>query len=233
MNPSLDLEKSIAAWRAEITAHDPLRETGLDELETHLRDVFADLRARGLTDGEAFYLARRRTGGAEVVEELKKVHPDTVWAERGKWMIFGVLAFEVFWSGLHMLASLIQMGIDRLTPVGTVSVIASLLTTLGMLGLFGGALTLLIRGKWRLGGLERFTALRHPAVLAAIVGFMFLAERALGTLRIIFLVNMSQSSGFAKSILTSRYFELGLAMGTLILLALACAFAGRRVRRIA
>src|SRR4051812_12202903 len=114
MNPSFDLEKSIAAWRAEITAQDPLREAVLDELATHLRETFADLRARGLAEAEAFHLARRRLGGAELVEELAKVHPDAVWAERGKWMLFGVLGFHVFWSVLHMLASLMQIGLDRL-----------------------------------------------------------------------------------------------------------------------
>src|SRR4051812_13580011 len=103
MNPAFDLEKSIAAWRAEITAQDPLRDAGLDELATHLRETFSDLRARGLADDEAFHLACRRLGGADLVEELAKVHPDAVWATRGKWMIFGVLSFNVFWSVLHTL----------------------------------------------------------------------------------------------------------------------------------
>src|SRR4051812_36254152 len=114
MKPTFALEESIAAWRAEITAQDPLRTAGLDEITTHLRDTFADLRTRGLADEEAFHLARRRVGGAEIVEEFAKVHPDAVWAERGRWMLFGVLAVAVFWSILSLLGALLDVTLMKL-----------------------------------------------------------------------------------------------------------------------
>ena len=88
MKTVFNLDQSIAAWRAPLAGK--LSDANLTKLETHLRESFAELRARRLADDEAFHLAGRRLGGAELAEEFAKVHPDALWAERGRWMLFGV-----------------------------------------------------------------------------------------------------------------------------------------------
>jgi hypothetical protein len=230
MNPSFDLEKSIAAWRAEMTASDPLRTAGLDEIETHLRDGFAELRARGLADGEAFHLARGRVGGAEIVEEFAKVHPDAVWAERGKWMLFGVLSFAVFWSALGLLGSLLDVAI-KLCVSRTGYIMESWAILLGTPLVFGVALFRLVRGKWRLGRLGRLAAGRHASVLAVFVGLMLLVEKVVDAKRMALLLHELQNYGFGATYATLRSFDVIPPLATLVCVIVVSALANRWSRR--
>lgn len=61
------------------------------ELETHLRDSFAELKSRGLNAEEAFWVARRRVGQPQqLAEEFVKADPTNVWRERIFWMWLSV-----------------------------------------------------------------------------------------------------------------------------------------------
>ena len=231
MKGPFDLNEAIEAWRREVGDAGALRASDIAELETHLRDGFGELRAGGLSEDESFLIARRRLGGEELVQEFAKVNPNAVWAERAKWMMLGVLGFEVFWSVLNSACALVQMVVVRFVVGPAGSFWNQALTTGATLVLFGYVLTRLVRGKWRLGGFGRFVALRHPAVLAICVGLMFLAEKALQSIQMIVATAYLDSYGYRNMIVTSGYLNYGLAFITLVLLAAASAIAHRRTAR--
>ena len=231
MNPPFDLEPSIATWRTELA--DKMSADALAELDTHLHAAFAELAARGLADDEALHLARRRLGGAELAEEFAKVNPDAVWAERGKWMLFGLLAFAVFWSALRISGGLLDVAIMQVIPIRTAFLAEMWIVALSTPVLYGYVLWRLVRGQWRLGWFERFTALRHPAVLATVVGTMWLVEKFVETMRTMTLFGGLQSYDYGHTLATSRILTLVISFVTLLLLAIASAIANRLSRRTA
>jgi hypothetical protein len=82
-----DLNAAVENWRSELTAQPPLTSENRRELETHLRDALTELKARGLSDEESFWLARRRVGQPQkLAEEFAKADPTKVWRERVFWM---------------------------------------------------------------------------------------------------------------------------------------------------
>ena len=96
MNASFQFDQAMAAWRSATSGAAQMHASHLDELETHLRDTYAELREIGLPEEEAFHLARRRLGDTELAAEFAKVHPDALWRERGKWMLCGLLRYQLF-----------------------------------------------------------------------------------------------------------------------------------------
>ena len=65
----------------------------LDELEDHLRDEITNLVAVGLSEDEAFEIARRRLGSVDALDtEFRKVNSEAIWGRRIQWMLAGYLA---------------------------------------------------------------------------------------------------------------------------------------------
>ena len=100
-NPTrFDLTAALEYWRAELAVQPSLTAEVRRELETHLRDALTGFRQRGLTDEEAFWLARRRVGQpAQLGDEFVKADPAAVWRERVFWMAVAFLAFNL-WGNL-------------------------------------------------------------------------------------------------------------------------------------
>lgn len=80
-NPTrFDLNAAVENWRHELTAQPPFTPDDRRELETHLRDSLAELKARGLNEEESFWLARRRVGQPQKLgEEFAKADSAKVW----------------------------------------------------------------------------------------------------------------------------------------------------------
>lgn len=57
-----DLNKAIAGWRQDLNAQRTMHAADLDELEDHLREEIGGLMAGGLSEEEAFQVARMRLG---------------------------------------------------------------------------------------------------------------------------------------------------------------------------
>ena len=88
-----DLTAALAGWRAELAAQTQLTTEARRELEAHLLDAIAGYRQRGLTDDEAFWLARRQLGQPEqLAAEFTKAHPAAIWRERVFWIAVAMLA---------------------------------------------------------------------------------------------------------------------------------------------
>ena len=101
-----DLNAAMENWRHELAAQPPLAPDNRRELETHLRDALAELKARGLNDEESFWLARRRVGPPQkIAEEFVKADPAKVWRERFYWMAVALVGSYAFMTWKDLLAT--------------------------------------------------------------------------------------------------------------------------------
>jgi hypothetical protein len=95
-----DLNAAVENWRNELSAQAALSTDDRRELETHLRDAFAELKARGLSDEESFVLARHRVGQPQkLADEFVKENPAKIWRERLFWVVFCFFVIRL-WSSL-------------------------------------------------------------------------------------------------------------------------------------
>jgi len=101
-----DVEKRIEQWRARLAASETLSNTEINELESHLREEIGSLRRTGLSEAEAFLVARHRLGDAAELEgEFAKVYGHRRSLQRLSWMALGVL--------LYLLAGYIASGLSQ------------------------------------------------------------------------------------------------------------------------
>jgi hypothetical protein len=104
-----DLNTALETWQTELAAQPSLSAENRRELETHLRDTFAELKARGLSEEESFWLARRRIGQPQnLAAEFVKADPFQIWRERVFWMWLAIFSLGV-WQGLISAATVSLM----------------------------------------------------------------------------------------------------------------------------
>jgi hypothetical protein len=91
-----DLAASLTRWRESLGAHEALTPERVRELETHLRDSLAEIRAQGITANEAFWVAARRVGDASsLAGQFVQADPASVWRTRVFWMLMGLILVEM------------------------------------------------------------------------------------------------------------------------------------------
>lgn len=89
-----DLNEEILKWRDDLAKSEPLDESDVDELESHLREEVESLASGDLSEEESFWIARRRLGGAgDLAGEFAKINRSAVLRGRLFWMAAGVLAY--------------------------------------------------------------------------------------------------------------------------------------------
>jgi len=75
---SFDLNRALREWRVQLTDSSSMTRENLDELEAHLRDSVTRLRKAGLSEEEAWLIAQKRFGQANVLgEEFEKMQSPT------------------------------------------------------------------------------------------------------------------------------------------------------------
>ena len=76
------LEAQIEQWRSYLRRRQAIRPHDVAELEDHLRDHVAALRAAGLSDDEAFLVAVKRMGALDTISnEFAREHSDRLWKQ--------------------------------------------------------------------------------------------------------------------------------------------------------
>jgi hypothetical protein len=76
------LEQQIEAWRAHLRKSRTIAGRDAAELEDHLREQIASLRADGLSDDEAFLVAVKRLGAIDALtREFAREHSDRLWKQ--------------------------------------------------------------------------------------------------------------------------------------------------------
>ena len=76
------LEAQITQWRSWLRRRPAIRESDVEELEGHLRDLVTALRATGLATDEAFLVAVKRMGNLDAVSrEFAREHSERLWKQ--------------------------------------------------------------------------------------------------------------------------------------------------------
>src|SRR3954470_17147432 len=76
------LEQQIDEWRAHLRRSSTIAPQDAAELEDHLREQIASLRADGLSDDEAFLVAVKRMGAIDALtREFAREHSDRLWKQ--------------------------------------------------------------------------------------------------------------------------------------------------------
>lgn len=109
-----DLDQALEQWRKEIRQTGTVNEEQIVELESHLMESLAGLRTLGLTEEEAFWIARRRLGRTEqIADEFAKVH----WPNQ--WLPHFTRSWKVFaWSGFALALFFFFLGSAALSYPG-------------------------------------------------------------------------------------------------------------------
>jgi hypothetical protein len=121
-----DVEKQIGQWRDDLSASENLAAADVGELETHLREEVSHLRDAGLSDAEAFLVARHRLGDAAALEmEFAKINTGTRLAIRLQWLAAGALLYILVGHFSSTVASaLVWLGFDcGLTSIAGLAVV--------------------------------------------------------------------------------------------------------------
>ena len=176
MNPSFDLDAAFARWRSVLASHDAIGRAEIAELEEHLRESVTALSKTGLSPEEAFFIARSRLGGENLVEELQSAKPARLWAHRARWMFLGVLGFHAISSLLLLIGPALQaISSFVFGPADAqASYIAALLSSALSLAIFIWVALSLAAGRWNLRPFESDALLRRPwrmglAIIAVVI----------------------------------------------------------------
>lgn len=188
-NPtSFDLNAALQRWRENLAASAAMKREDIAELEAHLRDSMVALEAKGLSAGEAFWVARSRLGGDELVQEFGKVNREQVWLNRALWMVAGGIVLNLIsgWAtALARLVVVIPAALQQLaagweliavdTPRWQVGIWSTpaLLYPFVLVGLLAGAWWLLNRAGGRIGRLVG--AARQRPVATGLMALALLA----------------------------------------------------------
>ncbi len=114
---SFDLNQSIESWREELSRSSAFQPDDLEQLETHLRDSIARLQSNGLSEHEAFAVAKSRLGGnGDLEREFAKVNAGSVWLDRGLWMVIGSALIGAVYRIASATASLSAIAAHGLLP---------------------------------------------------------------------------------------------------------------------
>ena len=104
-----DVEKQIEQWRNGLGTSETFGTGDLDELEGHLREEMERLTSFGLSETEAFLVARQRLGTAEALEaEYAKINTDRRALLHLSWMAAGLLVYIL---AAHLAVAISEGGI--------------------------------------------------------------------------------------------------------------------------
>ena len=88
-----NLNQALLNWREALGASPALPSQTVEELESHLLGSLEALRAKGLSEEEAFYVAARRVGPADTLcREFAKINAVSVWSDRALWTLMGMFS---------------------------------------------------------------------------------------------------------------------------------------------
>ncbi len=109
------LEQNIAMWRASLKSGSEMTDDNLIELESHLLDDIEALTKNGLTESEAFLVAKHRIGHKdELSSEYKKINQWTYFFEQLKPFLLGFLLFQAFEACFYKSMLLFNVGLIEL-----------------------------------------------------------------------------------------------------------------------
>ena len=115
------LEQNIKAWRKSFQSKSEITEDNLKELEAHLLDEIDALTEKGLSEEEAFLVAKYRIGDKEELsKEFKKVNKFNYWLDKLTPYLIGAIVFTLvskFYSSISILSYFLVHSIELYVPI--------------------------------------------------------------------------------------------------------------------
>ncbi len=100
-----ELNKNFELYASELRASQSMDERTVQELLSHIRDEMDDLVKKGLSEGEAFWIARSRLGDTGAIHaEFSKVNRALLWCKRLFWLLLGYFIFSMIPSIVSLLS---------------------------------------------------------------------------------------------------------------------------------
>jgi hypothetical protein len=100
-----DLKEAITRWRQEMEASELLADE-VRELESHLTASMDALQSAGLSEAEAFSIARHRLGATEALElEFAHANPARFWRRKLTWLAAGMISAYVWGTSFSFLSA--------------------------------------------------------------------------------------------------------------------------------
>lgn len=188
-----DIDSEIERWKLSFSTSDAVSEESVIELETHLRELTADLGRSGLSQQEAFLVATHRLGHPSDLEcEFERSNGVAVWRRRVLWMLCGYVASAVGGGVISIAVTISALGASLAGLSGTVTGI-TMMTVLAL------GWTALLSLAYRQSQSQRAGGLQLPVVwgiAACVVPLAGFAVRFLGG---ILQARFVASSQFAES----------------------------------
>jgi hypothetical protein len=163
-----DLIEALRMWRTNLKRLPEFQNGNVEELEAHMIDSIELLRAKGLSEEEAFWIATRRVGSSEKLAlEFGKVNARTFWLSRALWMLAGVEIASLLLLLTRTATGLLFVGGASLDPQRTWLPVTGMLFSWVFLGSLIGVIwwRLTRRDGVRLPWLAK--CLRHPIIASA------------------------------------------------------------------
>lgn len=89
-----DMKKTIEHWKSAFAQNEACGQEDVEELEGHLREQIGSLVESGLSEKEAFVVARSRLGDPEqICTQFAQANPSLLWQRRLFWMAAGVFCW--------------------------------------------------------------------------------------------------------------------------------------------
>jgi len=128
------LNKSVENWIKNLANTKALNNPDLEELESHLFDEIENLKTKGLTDEESFFIATKRLGKQEILtEEYGKIN-NSFYTKITPYLK-GILIYFTFFGFIDILKSItyfiLQPTLESVSPA-EISIIANI--ALGLVG---------------------------------------------------------------------------------------------------
>lgn len=103
-----DLNRACLRWRQDLVQQG-ITPAEANELESHLHDAMADLQPRGLSQEEAFWIARHRLGPVfDLADQFAKANPLRVWRDRFFWGAALTLAWLLWMQIWGLIIALVR-----------------------------------------------------------------------------------------------------------------------------
>lgn len=130
-----DLKKEITKWRMRLSEKQTCDKSDLDELESHLEDEIDQLKLKGLSEQEAFFVAAHRLGDTdELACEFAKVNRSLVLRKKLFYAGCGIFAYI---AATYTAKVILQLSIYFAVTLGLQGITA---------GTFGSVLSLILIG---------------------------------------------------------------------------------------
>jgi hypothetical protein len=116
-----DLNQAIHRWREDLLASPAFRSEDVEELQDHLQENMRTLQRNGLSEQEAFWVARNRLGETDALhQEFGRRNKRAIWLDRVLWMVVGSLGINALGSLVSSLATVTTLGVLQMGDTGRI-----------------------------------------------------------------------------------------------------------------